>query len=156
MPISLLLDDLQTTLGSKIYYNIRLQYLKYIVEGYIGNDWKKYVVEPELGPGHKYKKIRVYICPQFDIYILTWGVGQNAKPHDHAENGCIMKVLQGQLKESVYNKNLNLVNENILNTGDVGYIHDTIGYHSIENIGKDIAVTLHVYSPSNHKTKFIK
>ena len=31
---------------------------------------------------------------------------------------------------------------------------NTLGYHSISNNYDNITVTLHVYNPPNHKTKF--
>ena len=51
-------------------------------------------------------------------------------------------------------KNINLQVKNILNSGDISFMHDDIGYHQIINDNDDISVSLHVYSPPKHVTKY--
>ena len=53
------------------------------------------------------------------------------------------------LDEKIYNKNIELIKYSIQNQGDISFIKDEIGYHSIKNINNNISVSLHVYNPPN-------
>ena len=65
-----------------------------------------------------------------------------------------MKVLNGKLEENVYDTNLNLVKTKTLDEGFISFISDNIGYHNISNSSNEIALTIHIYSPKNHITKY--
>jgi cysteine dioxygenase len=88
------------------------------------------------------------------MFIITWNKDSKTMIHDHAENGCILKMLRGSLKETIY-KDGDLIKSNYLINSDTGCINNDIGYHSIENISDGISVSLHIYSPCNHNTKYI-
>ena len=91
----------------------------------------------------------------FEIFIISWNKNQNAPIHDHSCNGCWLKVLQGKLIENIYESNsLSLCKSNTINTNDISFMKNNIGYHSMENNSDDIAVTIHIYNPPNHKTNF--
>ena len=49
---------------------------------------------------------------------------------------------------------MNVINSHELIQNDVNFINNKLGYHSIENIDETIAVTLHIYSPPGHITKY--
>ena len=128
-----------------------LQYYKLMVGQYVGDDWKKSVV---IDPNH-YHRQKVFECNEFDMYIITWDKFQKSQIHNHANLGCLNKVLEGCLHEHIYNTNdlnkplLSRVNE----INSVSYIDNSIGYHRIENKNQ-ISVSLHIYSPSRFKTKY--
>jgi predicted metal-dependent enzyme (double-stranded beta helix superfamily) len=44
----------------------------------------------------------IYSNEFFDLHIITWNVGQGSRIHDHSENGCVLKILQGQLQETKF------------------------------------------------------
>jgi cysteine dioxygenase len=83
----------------------------------------------------------------------VWNPGKGSPIHDHANAHCIMKVLAGELVETVYEnpdqeapKTSPLVvkSENRHQTNDVTYISDDIGLHRVHNPSTDqIAVSLH-------------
>ena len=125
-----------------------------IVEQYNGLDWKKYI-DNKKSNGKNYNKKKIDIVDNifFDMYIVSWNNNKKSKIHNHANNGCIMKVLNGNLMEHIYDIKLNLINSRIINKNDVSFINDNIGYHSIRNI-EDVSHTLHIYSPPNHITKY--
>lgn len=82
-----------------------------------------------------------------------WNPGKGSPIHDHANAHCIMKVLAGELVETVYEtpdqestrtKPLAVKSESRHQTNDVTYISDDIGLHRVHNPSTDqIAVSLH-------------
>ena len=74
-----------------------------------------------------------------------------SKIHDHSSNGCILKLLYGELIEKRYNNNLQHIKTNIISENNISYISNKICYHSINNNNNNnISVSLHIYSPSNY------
>uniref|UniRef100_A0A8U8BPN4 Cysteine dioxygenase n=1 Tax=Geospiza parvula TaxID=87175 RepID=A0A8U8BPN4_GEOPR len=74
---------------------------------------------------------------KFNLMILCWGEGHGSSIHDHTDSHCFMKILQGNLKETLFEW------EN-----QCAYINDSIGLHRVENISHtEPAVSLHLYSP---------
>jgi len=106
-------------------------------------NWIQYSVD-------KYTKIQVVhpLSSAYTIYLLNWLPGQASPIHGHPPGGCIMGVLRGTLKEtiypmckpSVYNKQIR-----ILTPGVIGYINDSIGFHSIENLCNTPCNSMHIY-----------
>jgi cysteine dioxygenase len=123
--------------------------IKNILETYLELDWIKFIKLNE----NDYNRNLVYQNNFFEIFIITWNINQKAKIHNHAENGCWLKLLQGQIKEDIYDDKINIITSNILSQNCISFMKDDIGLHSIQNIG-DIAVSLHIYSPINHRTHY--
>ena len=57
------------------------------------------------------------------------------------------------MNENIYSNDLKHIKTNELKTNHISFMKDNIGYQSINN-KDEIAVTLHVYNPPNHKTTF--
>jgi len=100
---------------------------------------------------------------KFNLMILAWSKGQQSPIHDHAGSHCVMKILGGELKESLYDWPdmskqgdtvedcsdittahkldccpntgccLTKQREKIYSGDQVTYIHDKIGLHRISN-----------------------
>ena len=121
-----------------------------LLNNYQGKEWEKYIKIPEKGYGREL----VHRDKQFEIYVITWPNKSGSHIHNHSENGCLMKVLRGNLVETLYNKDLIVKGVNTYSNDEIGYIDNTLGYHSINNPFMDMAVSLHIYSPYQHKTKF--
>ena len=101
----------------------------------------------------KYTRHQIFKNDRLDCYLLFWQPKAVSKIHDHPDNGCYLKVLDGYLIETRYtfrNKNLKKINNNILIKNSVSYIDDTKGIHSIYNPTNMIVPSLHVYSPPNY------
>jgi predicted metal-dependent enzyme (double-stranded beta helix superfamily) len=141
------LKELEHRLYKKIYKDPNFLKCLPSISAYSGSDYKAYLNFSD----EKYVKTRVCTNDKFEIYIICWSPGQSSPIHDHAKNGCIMKVLSGSLKETRYDPE---TTHRHLKKGYSSYIHNSLGYHKIEN-GKERSVSLHVYSPPNHKTKRI-
>ncbi|KAI5814701.1 RmlC-like cupin domain-containing protein [Pyronema omphalodes] len=93
-----------------------------------------------------------------NLLLLVWNPGKASLPHDHAGAHCIMKVLKGSLRETLYNipeataenkqQPLSVRKTTLYGTDEVTYISDDIGLHKIENASStEIAVSLHLYTP---------
>jgi cysteine dioxygenase len=120
------------------------------LENYLGNDYQKYIIVDEL----TYNRKRIYIDDKIEILVITWDKNHEAKIHNHSENGCFLKVLEGSLEEIVFSPNLNLQKKRILEKGNISYMDNKIGLHSVKNIFDEICVSIHIYSPPNHSTTF--
>jgi len=97
-----------------------------------------------------------------DMLIQAQNPGKGSPIHDHANAHCIMKILKGSLRETVYSEPTQegeaplplRVTTYVEN--QVTYISDKIGLHKIENTsGKEPAFSLHLYTPPHaHKYGF--
>jgi hypothetical protein len=122
---------------------------------------------------YNYSKIKIFENSIYDIYVIFWIGKTNVAFHDHSQNGCYYKVLDGMIEETIVNNNNNKNNINItkkLKGGDIGYIHNDIGLHKMNNIkylldsndvvsssndvvsssNEDVSVSIHIYSPPNY------
>ena len=121
-----------------------------ILSNYTGNDWKKYIKLDD----NKYSKIKVCEENSFDMFVITWNKYQQSPIHDHSSNGCIYKIMKGNLEETIFNKKLEWTHRKNMQENCSTYISDKIGYHSIKNINNDISVSLHIYSPPGYITNY--
>lgn len=88
----------------------------------------------------------------YHALILCWRNGQRSPIHDHRGSSCGVKVLRGQLTETIFERTANgfiIPSRNgELSEGDTCGSQDS-DIHQISNIspdGEDL-VTLHIYSP---------
>jgi len=101
-----------------------------------------------------YQKILLNKSDKFDNYLFIWYPNCSTEIHDHAENGCFMKLLEGKLQETIYDTIFyKKQSTNIISKGEYKYISNKLGYHTIKNLSS-ISVSIHIYSPPNHKTKY--
>ena len=135
----------------------KLNKFTYLADNYVGDDWKKYMVKNV----NTYNRQLVIKNENIEILILTWLPGQESPIHGHPDNGCILKVLKGELNEEIYdNLQQNIdnvqspINTNIHKNNSVSYMHNDKGYHKIKNNSAEIACSLHIYSPPN-STNFV-
>jgi predicted metal-dependent enzyme (double-stranded beta helix superfamily) len=149
MTIKKLINEIQNQLLSNP--NFKDENIKKIIENYDNIDWKEYV---KIDKNTHYKN-QLFKNEFFEIFVITWNIDQKVNIHNHSKNGCWLKLLQGILQENIYNHNdLSLINNKILIKDNISFIDDKIGFHSIKNIGNEIATSLHIYSPPSHITKF--
>ncbi|CAH7017049.1 Cdo1 [Phodopus roborovskii] len=91
---------------------------------------------------------------KFNLMILCWGEGHGSSIHDHTDSHCFLKMLQGNLKETLFawpdKKSNEMIkkSERTLRENQCAYINDSIGLHRVENVSHtEPAVSLHLYSP---------
>jgi cysteine dioxygenase len=80
---------------------------------------------------------------------------QETKIHNHSENGCLLKILEGNMVEEIYDKNFVLQENNNLIKDNVRYIYDSIGIHKMKN-KEENTISLHIYSPPNFIPTLLK
>jgi len=118
-------------------------------------DWNKYVKFDD----HRYTRNLVHEGNgKFNLMLLCWGEGMGSSIHDHSGAHCFVKMLDGQLQETLYEwpteedaaMGAPLVQRSVnqCQTNQVAYINDSIGLHRMENPSHtDKAISLHLYSP---------
>ncbi|KAI8369407.1 RmlC-like cupin domain-containing protein, partial [Radiomyces spectabilis] len=100
---------------------------------------------------------------KFNLMILAWSKDQKSPIHNHSGSHCIMKILDGQLQETLYDwpsevvaetessstgVPLHISKQTVYHPNQVTYVHDNIGLHRIANPSKERgAVSLHLYAP---------
>ena len=90
--------------------------------------------------------------PIFDIYHFNWHTLNRTLIHNHAKNGCLMILIKGALNEKIYDKKLNLIEENDYYSPNISFINDKKGYHSVKALKP--SNSLHIYYPKGHITEY--
>jgi hypothetical protein len=85
----------------------------------------------------------------FSLVFIKWNLNSFTKIHDHPDKGCIMRVLNGSLKEETFSLRLNLISTNVLTDDKIGYKKGNKILHKITAL-KD-SMSLHVYIPGYYK-----
>ena len=139
------LEELYEFLNKNYIFDNLKKYLK-IIEKYNGLDYKNYI---DFNTDY-YKRIKLdkYSNDKFELILICWNKDQITKIHSHSDNGCLMKILEGEIEEIIYDKNKNIINKNIYKKNNVSFIHNEIGYHKIN--ATKMSITLHLYSPPNY------
>jgi cysteine dioxygenase len=111
--------------------------------------WQNYIF---FSNNYLYTRNLVLENELFELIIICWEKNVNSPIHDHPSDGCWFVGIQGQISEEKYIKNedssFKLVSRSELHEGDIAYMHDFMGYHSVGNPSyEDKAITLHIYSP---------
>lgn len=151
-----LIDDLRAVLGTKglASSDIDINEIRHVMELYRSDEteWGKFALS-DASKGYTRNGV-VNINGNANLLVLVWSPGKGSAIHDHANAHCCMKVMKGQLTESLYDvptsEGHEMVprQETILYRDEVGYISDEIGLHKISNASlEDFAVSLHLYTP---------
>ena len=87
---------------------------------------------------------------EFELILICWEKGQATPIHDHGGEECWVKIIDGEFRETLYQKNeageLNIVKSTHSTIGDVTYMVDFMGYHRLENLSNKRSMTLHLYA----------
>ena len=110
-----------------------------LVEHYNGSDWKTYI-RPTDEP---FLKHTVFHNDAFEAVLIQWKAGFATDFHAHPSNGCILKVLDGTLKETV--KSECETTDATHTPSATSYMHDSKGVHKVTAITD--ATSLHIYAP---------
>ncbi|KAK4938739.1 hypothetical protein LTR10_020842 [Elasticomyces elasticus] len=100
-----------------------------------------------------------------NLLVIVWNPGKGSPIHDHAMAHCVMKILKGSLKETLYAMPPEFTTESAVETqrsstppqpirettyieNQVTYVSDKIGLHKVFNpSSSEVAVSLHLYTP---------
>ncbi|KAF2757826.1 cysteine dioxygenase type I [Pseudovirgaria hyperparasitica] len=155
-----LVEDLSTVLGPSSGINdVDTERLIALMERYVSieDEWKNYAFSDSSRP---YTRNLVDEGNgKSNLLILVWTPGKGSAIHDHGSH-CIMKVLKGELTETLYdwpdqrkasgNGSAPLVpkRETRYQTNQVTYMSDELGIHRVGNPDtKEFAISLHLYTP---------
>ena len=99
-----------------------------------------------------YKKNYVLTNINFDIVIICWKKGQSTRIHDHPDNCCLVKLLEGHLIEEEYNSDLVLINTNHLEPNQYA---NKKGKEILHKIIPDVdSISIHIYVPGMYKPNY--
>ncbi|KAL3433128.1 RmlC-like cupin domain-containing protein [Aspergillus tetrazonus] len=97
-----------------------------------------------------------------NLLILVWSPGRGSAIHDHANAHCVMKVLKGNLQETLYtwpdqdkvqhgqSSPPEVTKVTTYGENQVTYMSDKLGLHKIHNPDpNEPAISLHLYTPPN-------
>ncbi|KAF9430526.1 hypothetical protein BGZ94_006321 [Podila epigama] len=177
VPIPKDLDELVRLLHKELGSNglacegVDVERIKTLMANYTSNrdDWEKYA----LFDKSRYTRNLVDDGNgKFNLMILAWPESTGSAIHDHAGSQCIMKILDGELKETQYYWPDKIVNdtenvdsglgsddeekpkpmtvkcETALRLNDVTHISDDHGLHKVANPLKTAgSLSLHLYTP---------
>jgi len=144
------MDELIRKINLFFNGNKKINYLKSFMEQYKGEDWKSYITECE----DNYIKKLVFRNEDYELFIVSWMPRKGSSIHDHSKNGCLFKILRGELIEERYSMNeIKLESSTLFNENNIGYIENEEGLHRMLNKTDEIVVSLHLYSPPNYKIK---
>jgi cysteine dioxygenase len=142
-------------------------YIKAIMAKYTSNPkhWERYA-RADKSRGYT-RNIVDNVNGKANLILIVWNPGKGSLIHDHADAHCIMKILKGNLTETIYHKPesgdnsvhpMEIKKETVYNPDEVTYISDQIGLHRVFNPNPvEPAMSLHrvlsdpraVYTPPN-------
>lgn len=97
---------------------------------------------------HGYTRNCLARTDDFELILICWPPGVKTPVHNHSEQDCWMCQISGILNEKRYSTpqgQLNLTQESELKQGQFTYMHDRMGFHSLENKENMRAISLHIY-----------
>jgi cysteine dioxygenase len=146
------LDDLFGHVTQELRTGRKLVTLEYLLRQYNGIDWKPYKY---FTPSH-YSRFTLKLNDILEMVIICWEPGQKCTLHDHPRDGCLLKILQGEMKETVYElaSNPRLIGVKNLMLSDMSFLEGNVFGHEMHNISGKRAVSLHLYSPPNYRPNF--
>jgi cysteine dioxygenase len=87
---------------------------------------------------------------KFELILLCWEPGQITPIHDHGGEECWVKVVQGEFRETIYKVDavgkLDTIDSMDSSVGEVTYMIDFMGFHSLENRSNTRSMSLHLYA----------
>jgi cysteine dioxygenase len=160
-----LVDSLSQKLGPSSGIDsddVDAQELQNLMQNYMSNEseWAKYALG-DASRGYT-RNLVDKGNGKSNLLILVWSPGKGSMIHDHTNAHCIMKILKGRLKETLYSwpdkTQLNngepsppqIKKETVYTENEVTYMSDKLGLHKVSNPDPDnFAVSLHLYTPPN-------
>jgi cysteine dioxygenase len=109
------------------------------------SDFDSYAHFKESG----YTRNCIYKTAGFELILICWNKGDITPIHCHNEQHCWVYQVDGEMTEIRYQKDnhgkLTEINNMQITHGILTYMHDSMGYHLLENHTSKKAMTLHLY-----------
>ncbi|KAG9326075.1 hypothetical protein KVV02_002763 [Mortierella alpina] len=180
IPVPESLDELVKLLHAELGANgldsedVDVDRVKALMTNYVSNkdDWKKYA---HFDKNRYTRNLVDDGNGKFNLMILAWPENVGSAIHDHAGAHCIMKILDGELQETLYNWPDKVQHETdhadsgmgsdhsdtedkttpmtvkkvtVLHRDECAYMSDQLGLHRVSNPLKTMgSLSLHLYTP---------
>lgn len=165
------LDDLINELHKVFAFDrVNVDYVKSLLSAYRSNpaDWKKYA---KFDPFRYTRNLVDTGNGKFNLIALCWGEGHGSSIHDHSSSQCFVKILDGELMETMYSwppnykpptedgeercedkeedaVEMKALESRVYRKDQVTFINDSMGLHRMSNPShSDKTVSLHLYCP---------
>ena len=125
----------------------KLDNYQFLVNKYNGDDWIQY--QDNISKEKGYNKTLITQNDFFELYLISWLPNNSSLVHNHQDNGCVFKVLQGRLHEDIFLEDKKTcIDSKTISNNQTSYIDNQIGYHQIKNLNNYFCYSLHLYPPS--------
>jgi len=148
------MEKIYKYLNDKLEKGEKLQKLKPEINELMDDEICEYCKKNAIyNEGYNRIKLNEYSNEKFEIIIICWNDKAETKIHDHPEKGCILYLFEGELEETKYNKDMKFIQKTVVYSKSISYMDNKIGFHKIKCNSK--ALSIHIYSPPNHKMKIM-
>lgn len=106
------------------------------------SDWRDYIQFND----ETYQRNIIVKNEKFELTLICWRSGHHTDLHDHPANGCLIRILQGELFEKRRCPK-EQETSSTLKAGQTVYMCNELGYHQITNQSGSDTISLHMYSP---------
>ena len=97
-----------------------------------------------------YTRNCIYDCDELELILLCWEEGQVTPIHDDGGEECWVRVVHGELRETIFQTcdegDLEELKSTVAKKGDVSYMVDFMGCHRLENVYRGRSMSLHLYA----------
>ena len=146
-----LIDNLKTAFDNNPTFET-IEFIGPVLDAHAGIGSESNISD-NIPPKNEYVRDLVYREERFEIFLITWAPRAESKIHNHAPQGCVMKLLSGALLETKFDSvSLGTIGSTVHTTcTKTSFIDNNIALHSICNQSTDsYTLSLHVYSPPNY------
>lgn len=109
------------------------------------SDFTKYAFWKKDG----YSRNCIIKTEAFELILICWKKSDITPIHGHDNQNCWVYQVDGNMTEIRYKKdqqgNLTECNRMQLEPGNLTFMHDSMGYHVLENTSEQKSMTLHLY-----------
>lgn len=109
------------------------------------NDFEKYAHWKEVG----YARNCIIKTEAFELILICWNKSDTTPIHGHNDQKCWVYIIDGEMSETRYKEDstgsLTECNKMQIKAGDLTYMENRMGYHSLKNSSEKKAMTLHLY-----------
>lgn len=85
----------------------------------------------------------------YEIILLCWDQGAKTAIHGHGGENCWVYQVDGSVEEIRYEsfkESMQETQRRMLTPSKLTYMHDRMGFHAIQNVSGQRAMTLHIYA----------
>lgn len=97
----------------------------------------------------KYTRNCIDRTERYELLLLCWEKGLETPVHCHGGEECWVHMVSGKIKEIRVKERLEggliTESEEVMEEGDISYMNDQMGFHSLHNLAAGRSMSLHLY-----------